>query len=150
DAHEVCVRVVTEEPIPLRKLNPAVPRALETIVRTAMAKDIGERFTTADALAEELRRFLAGQPLSIPLPSPWARLGKWAAGHRAGLFMSGTSVVLCLALTVAVLVVKNQRIHRYEAVTRNLLSHVSRASEDLIQGMPPGSERTHSYYKNTV
>ncbi len=50
-------RVLEEEPLTPRKLNPAVPVDLETIVLTAMAKSREDRYASARALADDLRSF---------------------------------------------------------------------------------------------
>ena len=56
-------RVQHEPPRPPCKLDPRVPRDLETLVLKCLAKDPRERYATAEALAEDLRRFLADRPI---------------------------------------------------------------------------------------
>ncbi len=56
-------RVLHEPPRPPCKLDPRVPRDLETLVLKCLAKDPRERYATAEALAEDLRRFLADRPI---------------------------------------------------------------------------------------
>lgn len=51
-------------PTPLRKVNPQIPRDLETIVLKAMAQDPADRYQAAEAMAEDLRRFLAEKPIT--------------------------------------------------------------------------------------
>jgi serine/threonine protein kinase len=55
DRAEILRRIAQEEPRSLRRLNPAVPADLETIVRKAMDKDPEARYTTAGELAEDLK-----------------------------------------------------------------------------------------------
>jgi serine/threonine protein kinase/WD40 repeat protein len=66
-------RITHQEPIPPRKLDPRVPRDLETIVLKAIAKEPNRRYLKAEALAEDLRRFLTDRPIL-------ARRTSWA-GH---------------------------------------------------------------------
>src|SRR5262249_1955673 len=66
---EVLRRIVEEEPRPLRGLNPAVPRELETIIRKAMAKEPESRYMTAQELADDLRRFLEHKPIKAKRPT---------------------------------------------------------------------------------
>src|SRR5262249_15239364 len=56
-------RVLHEEPVRPRQLGPRIPRDLETIVLKAMAREPGDRYPTAEALAEDLRRFVADRPI---------------------------------------------------------------------------------------
>jgi serine/threonine protein kinase len=52
-----------EEPPPSPERNPAVPSDLDWIVRKAMAKNPGARYSTAQAMADDLLRHLRGQPV---------------------------------------------------------------------------------------
>src|SRR5439155_23099002 len=56
---DTVLQVVSEEPVPPGRLQPQLPRDLETICLKCLEKDPGRRYGTADALAEDLRRFLA-------------------------------------------------------------------------------------------
>src|SRR5262249_19534278 len=67
-----------EEPRRPRRVNRAVPRDLETICLKAMAKDPGRRYARARELADDLRRFLGGEPIRARRASPWERGWKWA------------------------------------------------------------------------
>jgi hypothetical protein len=57
------LQVLQEEPRPPRRLNDKIPRDLETICLKAMAKEPARRFATARDLADDLRRYLAGDPI---------------------------------------------------------------------------------------
>ena len=66
DRIKLVERVLRENPVPPRQLDRRVPRDLETIVLKALAKEPGERYATAGELAEDLRRFIAGEPIRAP------------------------------------------------------------------------------------
>ncbi len=63
DRHEMLRRIIFEEPQPPRRINPALPRDLETIVLKALAKEPAERYATAQELADDLRRYLEEKPI---------------------------------------------------------------------------------------
>src|SRR5206468_2828623 len=63
DRLKLIEQIKAEEPRGPRVLDPRIPRDLETIVLKAIAKDPQGRYSSADALSEDLRRFLADEPI---------------------------------------------------------------------------------------
>jgi tetratricopeptide (TPR) repeat protein/predicted Ser/Thr protein kinase len=94
--HETLRLVVDEEPMPPRRLNPSVPRDLETICLKCLEKEPRRRYAGAAELAEDVRRFLAEEPIQARPVSRWERALKWA--HRqpaqAALFVAVFLAVL--------------------------------------------------------
>jgi eukaryotic-like serine/threonine-protein kinase len=82
DRQTLMRQVIGDEPIQPRKLNPAIPVDLETIVLAAMAKSREERYSSAQALADDLDRFLTGKPTLARRPTVIDRAAKWARRHR--------------------------------------------------------------------
>src|SRR5262249_9057529 len=68
----------TQEPVPVRRFQPSVPGDLETICRKCLEKDPARRYGTAGALAEDLRRFRAQEPIIARPVRVWGRLLKWS------------------------------------------------------------------------
>lgn len=97
DATRLMQRVLGDEPVAPRKLNADIPRDLETIVLTAMAKDREDRYATAKELAVDLRRFLNHEPIQAEPPGLIERIGKCATRHRP--------IVRTAAMTIAVAVI---------------------------------------------
>jgi serine/threonine protein kinase/WD40 repeat protein len=91
---EVLHRLAFEEPVAPRKLDRSVPAELETVTLKALAKNPGERYATAQELAEDLRRWLDDRPTLARPPSPLQRLRKWSRRHRPLVF--GVAVFLTL------------------------------------------------------
>src|SRR5262249_50354262 len=89
-----------QEPARLRTLDPRIPRDLETVLMKAIEKDPRRRYPTADELAEDLRRYLADEPIRARRIGPVERLGRW--GRRNPLVASlSAAVVLVAALGFA-------------------------------------------------
>jgi len=97
DRQEILRRIAEAEPVPPRKLNPAVPRDLETILLKAVAKEPSGRYATAKELADELRRFLEDRPIRARRPTLPQRLSKWSRRHKGVAWMG----VVLLALVAA-------------------------------------------------
>jgi serine/threonine protein kinase len=72
------LQVLEDEPRPPRRLNDRVPRDLETITLKAMAKTSGRRYATAADLADDLRRFLRGEPVRARPAGRIVRIWRWA------------------------------------------------------------------------
>jgi serine/threonine protein kinase len=70
-------QVLQDEPRPPRQLNDRIPRDLETICLKAMAKSPARRYATAQELADDLRRFMAGEPVRARRVGPAERCWRW-------------------------------------------------------------------------
>ena len=71
------LQVLQDEPRPPRRLNDKTPRDLETVCLKAMAKAPARRYVGAAALADDLRRYLAGEPVRARPVGPVERLWRW-------------------------------------------------------------------------
>ena len=71
------LQVLEDEPSPPRQLNDKIPRDLETICLKAMAKSLTRRYVTAQELAEDLRRYLNGEPIRARPIGRIERLRHW-------------------------------------------------------------------------
>jgi eukaryotic-like serine/threonine-protein kinase len=96
--------VAQTEPPPPRSIAAAVPRDLETIVLKAIAKEPARRYQTAGELAEDLRRFLAGEPVRARRVGMWQRGVKWAKRRPAVAASLAVSAAAMLALFVGTLI----------------------------------------------
>jgi tetratricopeptide (TPR) repeat protein/tRNA A-37 threonylcarbamoyl transferase component Bud32 len=115
---------------PPRSINPEVPKPLEAIALKAVARGREDRYPTADALADDLLRWLADEPVSA-LREPWvARVGRWGRRHRGLLVSAGGVLVLtCAVLGAAVYLVDQERqaARKAESLTRQFAGQASDA-----------------------
>jgi WD40 repeat protein len=109
-------RINHEELPPLRRWDRRVPRDLETIVLKASAKEPERRYQTAEALAEDLRRFLADRPIQARRSWAAERLWRWCRRNRALASLSAALVVLLAVLGAGAMVASLLRQERNKAV----------------------------------
>jgi serine/threonine-protein kinase len=107
---ETLRQVQEEAPTRPRSLWPGVPRALEAICLKALAKQPENRYADARALADEVRRYLADEPVQVyrePLP---ARAARWMRRHKP--LVSGAAALLVAgvaALAIGTVLIGEQK-----------------------------------------
>src|SRR5262249_39691654 len=102
------------------QLQPKCPRDLVTICLKCLHKEPRQRYVSALALAEELRRFLAGEPVQARPPGALRGLAKWAWRRPAtAALLVVTS--LAAAFLVAILVASDWRIRQKNQETEAAL-----------------------------
>jgi WD40 repeat protein len=105
-------QVLHEDPRPPRQLNDRVPRDLETICLKCLRKEPVKRYATARHLAEDLRRWLHGEPILARPVSTWGRGVLWARRRPAvAALLAAVAVLLAggLGLLAALLVNAERR-----------------------------------------
>ncbi len=113
-------QIKTQDPPRPRSLDGSIPRDLETIVLKASDKDPARRYATAEAMAEDLGRFLDDQPIRARRASALERSARWARHHPGVALFIAALAVLLVVITLASLVVADRmaRLARAEQASR--------------------------------
>jgi hypothetical protein len=112
----------------LRDVEPTAPRALAGICRKAMAFERKDRYPSATALADDVARWLAGEPVTAYREPIWTRAGRLARRH------SGATAALALLPLVGMIAlgVHNRRIADEHKLTQSALSGSDLARRDAL------------------
>ena len=100
----ILMEVQFVDPVTPRQLNAQVPRDLETICLRCLQKEPARRYASAEALADDLHRFLTGQPIVARPSGPVERAVKWARRHPGALAVwltVATALLVVLAVVLA-------------------------------------------------
>jgi serine/threonine protein kinase/Flp pilus assembly protein TadD len=109
---------------------------LNTIVMTALEKEPARRYQSMAAMAEDIRRYLANEPIVARAPSTWYHVKKMVVRHRvaAGFSLALLAVLVGSSITM---LIQARRIQREAESTRR----VSQFMVDLFKGSDPGEAR---------
>jgi serine/threonine-protein kinase len=108
DLEEVLARTQRGEIAAPRQVNSRVPQALEAVVQKAMALKPADRYNSARALAEEVERWLADEPVLARRESVLERLRRWMRRRQTLVAVSAVGVLAALIGLAAVLLVQTE------------------------------------------
>jgi eukaryotic-like serine/threonine-protein kinase len=111
DRQELLQQITFEEPRGLRRVDPAIPVELETIVLKAIGKTPAERYATAQELADDLQRFLEDKPILARRPTFREKATKWARRHRSVVASVVALMVITMVGSVISTVIVAQKAH---------------------------------------
>jgi serine/threonine protein kinase len=97
-AVETVLQVLSVDPVPPRRLQPNVPKDLETICLKCLEKTPARRYPSAEALADDLRRFVDGRPILARPVGVLPRTLKWARRRPAAAALTGVSILALLVI----------------------------------------------------
>src|ERR1700755_2167806 len=99
----ITVRVLTEDPVSPAWHRPDIPRDLEVICMKCLDKEPKDRYASAAAFAEDLRRFLDDETIVARPPTTAVKTIKWIKRHP-WKFVSSTAAVLLVAAGIGALI----------------------------------------------
>ncbi|MEM7231357.1 MAG: serine/threonine-protein kinase [Planctomycetota bacterium] len=138
----VIQQVIYDEPRPPRRLNGRIPRDLETICLKAMEKRPDRRYETAGDFAEDLRRFLAREPIKARPVGRAERLVRWCVAKPALASLASAVVLLLVAVAVvSSLSAVKEREARHSATRQIARMHGSTGAQhfeagELLESLP--------------
>jgi WD40 repeat protein len=105
----VLYNVVHTEPDSPRKVNPVVPEDLERVCLKALAKRPSDRYPDCQALAEDLRGWLDGEPVQARPLSPVERVVRWCR-REPRLVAAGMLTVVCLLVVAFLAIIRTREL----------------------------------------
>lgn len=97
---DTILQVVNDDPVSVRQLQPRTPKGLELICMKCLQKQPSKRYASAQLLAEDLGRFLAGEPVHAQPPQMLPRITEWFRRHPWALInVFGMIVAVLISLT---------------------------------------------------
>jgi WD40 repeat protein len=137
---ETLEQVKTRDPELPRRLNPRVDRDLETICLKCLHKEPARRYSSAEALAEDLERWLRWEPIQARPPGLLQHVSRWAGRHQAVV----AAAVITLVLAVVTLATSTWLIARSRQETVTYRKEAEDRARDLWrQGYPADIGAAH-------
>jgi hypothetical protein len=132
---DTIMQVVADEPVPVRRRQPKVQRDVETICHKCLQKEPRRRYPSAAALAEDLRRWLRGEPISARAVGHAERMWRWCRRNpgivgftaMAAALIVLVGVVAALGYTSTADALDQSRRHLYAA-------HMNLAQKAMDEG----------------
>lgn len=148
---DILDRVVQGDVTPPSRVVPQVPKALEAVCRRAMRVDASQRYPSASALAEEIERWLADEPVQAFREPLRKRAARWIRRHRTLVSSAAAAVAVGVAVlsgAAVLLKLANDDLNLANQEIRNRIAEVRRAeatasainqflTRDLLQQADP-------------
>jgi serine/threonine-protein kinase len=107
---DTILQVVSDEPVPPRQLNARVPADLQTIALKCLSKEAGKRYSSAAELADDLERFLAGEPIKARPVGRLERAAKWLRRNPALAGVVAAAALVVVLGTAGAVYAQQQRL----------------------------------------
>jgi WD40 repeat protein/serine/threonine protein kinase len=112
DQQELLRQIAFDDPQAPRRVNRTIPAELETILLKALQKNPADRYSTAQELADDLRRFLEDKPIHARRPTLRQRAARWSRRHRTIVWAATAALAVSLGTVIVALAVSNVAISR--------------------------------------
>jgi WD40 repeat protein len=147
---EVLQQVREQGPEPPSRVNPRVPRDLETVCLKCLEKDPRRRYDSAAALAEDLGRWLRGEPIVARPVGRSERLWLWCRRNPvvASLVGAVTALLVALAVGSTIAAYQYERLARKERLTADKAVEAERAAQTKAEEARQKAEeaRRNAYF----
>lgn len=128
------LRKIAEDPVPVERLHAAVDRDLATICLKCLEKEPASRYRSAEAFADDLTRWLRGEPIEAMPATTLGRLEKWVRRRPALAALGATSIALLLALGIgsAVAALRISKAKAAETLQRSIAEQTATRLRDNL------------------
>ncbi|MBL8815022.1 MAG: protein kinase [Planctomyces sp.] len=144
---EIRYHICHANPQRLRKLNSALPRDLETIILKCLEKEPSKRYTAGADLAEDLKKFLNGEPVSARRVGFVEGLFYWARRNpklSAGIGLATVVIAISIVVNSWVILDRRQKVNEAHRIARgqinDILEHVA---DRAMMGTPLTEEELY-------
>lgn len=128
---EIFLKILTENVIPLRKINPSIPQDLEIIIMKCLEKQPSLRYNTAKELAADLKRFLEGEPI-LARPITWRyKLIKKTIKHKNAVIF--TFIALLIIIIISTYYLYNWKLSKEQLQVSINFNQSVRYIEELLR-----------------
>lgn len=131
--YNTVLQVIGQDPVPPRRWQPGISPDLETICLKCLAKEPARRYSTAQELAEDVHRYLDGDPILARPLGALARLSRWCRRHRVAAALFAAAGLFVAVLAVSTIWVWRNEQHVVAAYEAKVAEHraARRAVDDM-------------------
>jgi tetratricopeptide (TPR) repeat protein len=138
DHQDTLSQIIERDPVEPRKVNPRMPKDLETIVLKCLRKDAGDRYGTAEAMGQDLRRFARGDTIEARAELVVDRCIRKLRRHSRKLLLASGAMLLLLVCGALLLRLANEsrgaRLREYDRSVAAAAMKLLRAEWVLTEG----------------
>ena len=131
DRNTLLRQIEHDDPVPPRRVNDAIPVDLETILLKAISKSRDDRYESAQAMADDLRRFLDGKPTLATRPTMLDRSVKWAGRHQTFVTTALGAMLFALVGTSIAALMISQAQNETESALLESKANYAQSQENL-------------------